>query len=363
MTSPVVAPPLEHSVQAITASEVPETYPTSPRGKASQPHWEDSFTSDDDDDEQIYSTDPGSSISEDAASATTSISSSIFDYQVINGRTYQDAYGKYWAPNDERACEALDLLHHLCLVILDGKLHRAPLEKKKIRNVLDIGTGTGLWAIDFADEFPEAEPSLVPPNLWFEIDDFTRPWTFPEDSVDYIHMRFLRGSVPDWHALYQNAFRATKPGGWIETHEDNPELHTHEGPLEGDGALAGWGKIFQNGSQKLGRHFTPIPYDLQKNGLLAAGFIDINCQPVQVPIWDWPKNRKLKKMGLMAKASMLVDVEGQISIMADLCGWTSEEITAYCKRFRAELESETAPVFYYQWVVWGRKPEEGEGSI
>jgi ribosomal protein L11 methylase PrmA len=33
----------------------------------------------------------------------------------------------------------------------DGKLHIAPIEEIKggIHNVLDIGTGTGIWAIDF----------------------------------------------------------------------------------------------------------------------------------------------------------------------------------------------------------------------
>lgn len=28
---------------------------------------------------------------------------------------------------------------------------------EKVRNVLDIGTGTGVWAMDFADEHPKAQ--------------------------------------------------------------------------------------------------------------------------------------------------------------------------------------------------------------
>ncbi|KAH7625504.1 hypothetical protein B0T09DRAFT_369391 [Sordaria sp. MPI-SDFR-AT-0083] len=39
----------------------------------------------------------------------------------------------------------------------EGKLYLAPLEKKKIEKELDIATGSGLWAIDFADEFPDAK--------------------------------------------------------------------------------------------------------------------------------------------------------------------------------------------------------------
>lgn len=38
---------------------------------------------------------------------------------------------------------------------MDGKLHFAPIETPS--KVLDIGTGTGIWAMDLGDEFPEAE--------------------------------------------------------------------------------------------------------------------------------------------------------------------------------------------------------------
>ena len=52
-----------------------------------------------------------------------------------------------------------------------------------IQEVLDGGTGTGIWAIDFADSHPESlvtgidvspiHPAWVPPNVRFEIDDAT----------------------------------------------------------------------------------------------------------------------------------------------------------------------------------------------
>ena len=48
----------------------------------------------------------------------------------------------------------LDLQHHLCKLTLHGRSHLAPLRNPK--NVLDFGTGTGIWAIEFAEEFPDA---------------------------------------------------------------------------------------------------------------------------------------------------------------------------------------------------------------
>jgi tRNA1(Val) A37 N6-methylase TrmN6 len=51
-----------------------------------------------------------------------------------------------------------DLQHHLFSLTFDGNLVVAPIPKEKVlHRVLDIGTGTGIWAIDFADEHPETQ--------------------------------------------------------------------------------------------------------------------------------------------------------------------------------------------------------------
>lgn len=39
--------------------------------------------------------------------------------------------------------------HHIYRLLLGGDLHLAPIKDPK--RVLDIGTGTGIWAIDFAE--------------------------------------------------------------------------------------------------------------------------------------------------------------------------------------------------------------------
>ena len=52
-------------------------------------------------------------------------------------------------PNDETEQSRLDLYHHVFGLLLGGKLYTAPLDHPQ--RVLDVGTGTGLWAIDFAE--------------------------------------------------------------------------------------------------------------------------------------------------------------------------------------------------------------------
>lgn len=51
--------------------------------------------------------------------------------------------------------ERLDLHHEVFFDLLHGKHHLAPLENPE--RILDIGTGTGIWAMDVAVDYPEAE--------------------------------------------------------------------------------------------------------------------------------------------------------------------------------------------------------------
>jgi methylase of polypeptide subunit release factors len=41
-------------------------------------------------------------------------------------------------------------MHHLIKILLGDKLHLAPIGKNPHR-ILDLGTGTGIWAIDMGE--------------------------------------------------------------------------------------------------------------------------------------------------------------------------------------------------------------------
>lgn len=118
------------------------------------------------------------------ASDTTSIKSHILNYRFEHGRRYH-AYkeGSYLWPNDDQALDQMDIEHHLQSLMLQ-RLHLSPLQDPA--EVLDLGTGTGIWAIDMADKYPAAtvrgmdlsptQPDWVPPNVKFEVDDFNDEW-------------------------------------------------------------------------------------------------------------------------------------------------------------------------------------------
>lgn len=81
-----------------------------------------------------------------ATGASTSISSSARDYAFEHGRRYQKYQeGRYLFPNDESEQDREDMKHAMIVNLCGGRLHYAPLENP--HEILDIGTGTGIWAI------------------------------------------------------------------------------------------------------------------------------------------------------------------------------------------------------------------------
>jgi len=158
-------------------------------------------------------------------SYTTSLTSSARDYTYENGRRYHAfRAGNYVMPNDEKEQDRLDFMHHIFNMCLNGNLQLAPIGDNPQR-VLDVGTGTGIWAIDFADAYPSAEvigvdlspiqPQWLPPNLQFNVDDAEAEWIYPQ-PFDFIKMRAMGGAIADWPRLLQQAYLYTKPGGWVE---------------------------------------------------------------------------------------------------------------------------------------------------
>lgn len=93
-------------------------------------------------------------------------------------------------------------------------------------------------------------------------------------------MRYLYGSISDWSALFKEAFRVCKPGGWVESYEASPRMESDDGTVTETCAINEWGKFFIEGGKKLNRTFEILDKDLQKKSMEDAGFVDVQ-------VWDF----------------------------------------------------------------------------
>lgn len=260
----------------------------------------------------------------------------------------------------------MDLAHHFLTLSLGGKLLLAPISDS-IKKALDIGTGTGIWAIDFADEHPDCEvigtdlspiqPGWVPPNLKFEIDDFNQSWTYAPGSIDLVHGRYLLGSVSNWIALAKEAYKALKPGGYFESYEASPYITSEDGTVLDTSAMGQWGKLFIEGGNKLGQTFTVVPDGLQKKAMEEAGFVDIKEWDFNAPLGQWPQDAKLKEIGIYSQLALQNDIPGFLSFVANLLGWAKVEVDVYAAHLRREIRNKAIHGIIKLKVVYGKKPE------
>lgn len=120
-----------------------------------------------------------------------------------------------------------------------------------------------------------AQSTWVPPNLTFEIEDATMDWTFPENHFDYVHLRYLFGSIADWPRLLSQAYRVCKPGGYVESYEASCVFRSEDGTLLPGSPLDEWGKVFVEAGKKFGRPFDVVGDGLVQDAFKKAGFSNI----------------------------------------------------------------------------------------
>ncbi|KAK1775503.1 LOW QUALITY PROTEIN: S-adenosyl-L-methionine-dependent methyltransferase [Copromyces sp. CBS 386.78] len=275
----------------------------------------------------------------DVESSIVSISSSIFRYRTINGCTYYSdsvTDGEFWGPNDEKANEVLDIFHHVWTLTLNGNLYTAPITDDP-ENIIDIGTGTGLWALDVADKFPNCsvigtdispiQPSWVPPNLCYEIDDASKEWAHKDNHFDFVHIRWLTSAIKDWIAVYKEAYRCLKPGGWIEHMDCSGQAISED----------------------------------DSDGMKAAGFVNLTKKDYLIPVSPWPKDKKMKEIGLYFRMTWLLDIEGICQFMfSNVMGWEKHEISTYIAHLKAEMKNPNIHRFVVYRVVYAQKPLDTE---
>ncbi|KAK0617008.1 S-adenosyl-L-methionine-dependent methyltransferase [Immersiella caudata] len=300
--------------------------------------------------------------------STASITSSIYEYRTLHGRSYQASNTtEYWFPTDDRHVSGNDVAHAYLTMLMKNKLHLAPVENPK--KILDVGTGSGIWAIDIADQYPDAEvigtdissvqPKWIPANCSFQIDDAQLDWTFRKD-FDFIYIRNLIGGIGDWAKLYRQTFAHLKPGGWIESVEIDIETLSENPRVQNDQnhVFKRWCQLFWVAGDKAGRTFRIARDGTMQKLIEEAGFTDLHHLRWKVPIGGWAQDPLLKQVGLYNGLYIDQSLDGfALFPLAQILGWTFEEVeTLVADMRKAIADPKSLPLFTWN-VVYARKPE------
>lgn len=203
----------------------------------------------------------------------------------------------YNLPRDLEEMNRLDFQHYMFRYALRGN-YAAPVDNPA--SILDVGTGTGRWAREMAQLFPQARVvgldvnpppvdtaasagsagDLRPPNYSFTAGNILEGLPFPDGSFDFVHMRLLVSAIPHdrWPYVVSELVRVTRPGGWVESVE--AVLPTNGGPVAE--RVMDWIRAISL------RRGIEISDAMSVAELLrTVGVADVTTQPVEIPCGDY----------------------------------------------------------------------------
>ncbi|KAI1849216.1 hypothetical protein JX265_008627 [Neoarthrinium moseri] len=310
-----------------------------------------------------------------------------------HGRTW-NAYreGKYLLPNDALEQERLDLAHEMWRLLMFGDLAWVPFADEP-RDVLDIGTGTGMrrrgafhgrqivkladfalrsWAIEWAEHHPASRvvgtdisliqppEESIPSNCTFERDDVEEEWVF-DRLFDYIHLRSMLTCFNNHTSVLQKVYDNLRPGGWVEYHEYDPEVFGKDDANQEAlmaSALWQWCQRLFRSAKRFGRDM--LIARRYKQFLLDAGFVDVTERIILAPNKPWSTDPRERRIGQYMQANSLemLDAVSAKLLLGD--GMSTDESEQLNSRVRESFASPDLHLYSRMYVVYGRKPREGE---
>ncbi|HEU5349517.1 MAG TPA: methyltransferase domain-containing protein [Ktedonobacterales bacterium] len=262
----------------------------------------------------------------------------------------------YVLPKDLGEVNRLDFQHYMMRSALHGN-YAAPIGRPD--SILDVGSGTGRWAIEMAALFPHARvvgmdvaepqadtpsprPVTRPDNYSFVTGNILEGLSFPNDSFAFVHQRYMIGAIPrdQWPRTVAELVRVTKPGGWIEL----VEAGTSRG---GAAALAAVDEWVASVLAVRGLDIHLAPH--LRGFLEEAGARDVVVREVGLPLGAYGG-----RIGTLVESDYFAAVNAMRGPVVSL-GIASEsdyERTAQAAREEVQRGRCVFPVY----VVYGRKP-------
>jgi ubiquinone/menaquinone biosynthesis C-methylase UbiE len=291
---------------------------------------------------------------EDRSSISTSINSTVTTYRTVHGRRYHAfEENQYWLPNDDTEIGRLSIQHHCWRLSLGGKLCLAPI-MPDIHNAVDIGTGTGEWAMEFAEQYPSAkvigtdlspvQDPKTPSNCSWLVDNAEQEWVY-DVKFDYVHSRMLLLGIHDWDRYFQQSYDNLKPGGWCEAQEPLfPTAYIADGGVTSESAYKRWGDHIVEAAAMDNIDMSIAPRLAEY--IQRAGFVNIVQQEVIWPIGIWAKGEREKALGYWSYEDTRLFLGGTKLLFTKRLGWDIERVEQLIKEAEADIDRKES---HYYW--------------
>ncbi|TGZ78129.1 hypothetical protein EX30DRAFT_374115 [Ascodesmis nigricans] len=264
--------------------------------------------------------------------------------QVIDraGRRYhQKSKDQYLLPSDEIEQDRLDLVHHLHLELLNGNITLTKFDEDP--EFGDIHTGSEVIGLDLAP----IRPGWTAPNVKFELDDLEKKWAYPKDHFNFIHSSNVD---PRLAQVSSSDIQRT-----IDTFFCDDDTMPYESP-----SLAYW-RAMTACYEKLG--ISPrVRGEDYKRMAEEVRFKEVKVYSFKVPVGDWPRKAKLRRLGAIVAKIATTGAEAYASnMLTNFGGFTLEETK---KLVDDAITLQRGPqlkehAYYFEYFVTGRKPVAG----
>ncbi|KAJ7633130.1 S-adenosyl-L-methionine-dependent methyltransferase, partial [Roridomyces roridus] len=209
--------------------------------------------------------------------------------------------------DNENEVARLNAMHNAFHEYFKGGLCAFKLKNERPQRVLELGCGTGAWAVQAAIEFPEAQVVAVdisplpahrvlPDNMNFQLVDLRADLPFERESFDIVHARMVMMHIPNAKHLITRVAQLVKPGGLLILHDPASKTLLETGGPAVRHCVKELVELWKmsGADPDMGEKFQSI---LAETGW----FSEIQVEKIAIPLGGCIHDERLYKLGLINK--------------------------------------------------------------